>query len=169
MIDRDHKLSLARQAKALGISRGSVYYPPRPVSAADLTLMRRIDEKHLEYPFAGSRMLKGLLNDEGHKVGRCHVATLMKRMGVSQRGATGSSPLANGDLPPPEDLEAGAGTQDLSLSPAEAGRDPPKPGPGHGHHLCPHGARSPLSLGPMARQGSPSTSRPSSIGSAARS
>ena len=58
MIDRNHRLSLARQAKALGISRGSIYYLPRPVPDADLALMRRIDELHMEYPFAGSRMLK---------------------------------------------------------------------------------------------------------------
>ena len=82
MIDRDHELSVSRQARALGISRGSVYYLPRPTSAADLALMRRIDELHLEYPFAGSRMLKGLLQAEGHQVGRLHVATLMKRMGL---------------------------------------------------------------------------------------
>jgi putative transposase len=82
MIDRDHGLSVSRQAKALGISRGSIYYLPRPVSDADLKLMRRIDELHLEYPFAGSRMLKGLLIDEGHDVGRLHVATLMKKMGI---------------------------------------------------------------------------------------
>ena len=82
MIDRDHELSVSRQAKALGISRGSVYYLPRPTSEADLALMRRIDELHLEYPFAGSRMLKGLLQAEGHEVGRLHVATLMKRMGI---------------------------------------------------------------------------------------
>ena len=77
MIDRDHELSVSRQAKGLGISRGSFYYLPRPVSDADLKLMRRIDELHLEYPFAGSRMLKGLLQAEGHKVGRQHVSTLM--------------------------------------------------------------------------------------------
>ena len=82
MIDREHKLSLVRQAKALGISRGSVYYLPCPTSEADLALMRRIDELHLEYPFAGSRMLKGLLTGEGHEVGRCHVSMLMKKMGV---------------------------------------------------------------------------------------
>jgi putative transposase len=81
MIDREHGLSVSRQAKALGISRGSVYYLSRPTSEADLALMRRIDELHLEYPFAGSRMLKGLLRAEGHQVGRLHVATLMKRMG----------------------------------------------------------------------------------------
>jgi putative transposase len=82
MIDRHHDLPLSRQAKALGISRGSVYYLPRAVPAADLALMRRIDALHLEYPFAGSRMLQGLLNTEGHVTGRLHVATLMRRMGI---------------------------------------------------------------------------------------
>ena len=82
MIDRRHDLSIARQASALGISRGSVYYLPRPVPAADLAVMRRIDELHLDYPFAGSRMLQGLLKAEGHCVGRRHVATLMRKMGI---------------------------------------------------------------------------------------
>ena len=82
MIDRTHDLSIARQAKVLNISRGSVYYKPRPVSAEDLVLMRRIDELHLEYPFAGSRMLRDFLNREGVEIGRRHVTTLMKRMGV---------------------------------------------------------------------------------------
>lgn len=82
MIDRSHDLSVAGQARELGISRGSVYYLPRPVSAADLVLMRRIDELHLEYPFAGSRMLRDLLAGEGVVVGRLHVATLMKRMAI---------------------------------------------------------------------------------------
>lgn len=83
MIDRDHVLSLGRQAKALGISRSSVYYAPRPTSDADLALMRRIDELHLDYPFAGSRMLMGLLRGEGRKVGRLHVSTLMKKMAIT--------------------------------------------------------------------------------------
>jgi putative transposase len=83
MIDRDHGLSLGRQAKALGISRGSVYYLPRPASEADLALMRRIDALHLEHPFAGSRMLRDLLRGEGHEVGRRHVSTLMKRMAIT--------------------------------------------------------------------------------------
>lgn len=83
MIDRNHDLSLTRQAKVLGISRGSVYYLPRPVSASDLALMRRIDELHLDYPFAGSRMLQGLLKGEGFDVGRLHVRTLMKKMGIA--------------------------------------------------------------------------------------
>ncbi|WP_182506190.1 IS3 family transposase [Brucella anthropi] len=82
MIDREHKLSVVRQARLLGFSRGSVYYSPRPVSDGDLALMRRIDELHLEYPFAGSRMLQGLLKGEGLETGRLHVATLMKKMGI---------------------------------------------------------------------------------------
>lgn len=65
----------------LGISRGSLYYAPCPTSAEDLRLMRRIDELHMDFPLAGSRMLKGLLGQEGFTVGRLHVATLMKRMG----------------------------------------------------------------------------------------
>ncbi len=82
MIDRSHTLSVAPQAKLLGFSRGSVYYSPRPVSDSDLALMRRIDELHLDFPFAGSRMLQGLLRGEGLETGRLHVATLMKRMGI---------------------------------------------------------------------------------------
>jgi putative transposase len=82
MIDRQHDLSITKQAKALSISRGSVYYLPRPVSVADLAVMRRMDELHLELPFAGSRMLRDLLNAEGVVIGRRHVATLMKRMGI---------------------------------------------------------------------------------------
>ena len=82
MIDRSHGLPVTRQAMALGISRGSVYYQPRPVSAGDLAIMRRIDELHLDYPFAGSRMLRDLLRSEDVEVGRQHVATLMKRMGI---------------------------------------------------------------------------------------
>jgi putative transposase len=82
MIDREHDLSIARQAEVLSISRGSVYYRRRAVSTADLAIMRRIDELHLQFPFAGSRMLRGLLAGEGIKVGRRRVRTLMKRMGI---------------------------------------------------------------------------------------
>jgi putative transposase len=82
MIDRNHPLPISQQAKAVGISRGSAYYQPRPVSDADLELMRQIDRLHLEYPFAGSRMLRDLLKQDGCEVGRKHVATLMKRMGI---------------------------------------------------------------------------------------
>ena len=81
-IDRTHDLPIVRQAKVLNISRGCVYCQPKSVSAQDLALMRRIDELHLEYPFAGSRMLRDFLNREGVEVGRRHVGTLMKRMGI---------------------------------------------------------------------------------------
>jgi putative transposase len=82
MIDREHDLPLARQAKALGLSRSSVYSLPRPVPARDLAIMRRLDELHLEHPFAGSRMLCGMLRSEGIAIGRRHVRTLMRRMGI---------------------------------------------------------------------------------------
>ena len=82
MIDRDHKLSITAQASLLSISRGTVYYLPQPVSPADLALMRRIDQLHLEHPFMGSRMLRDQLDRQGIQVGRRHVRTLMLRMGI---------------------------------------------------------------------------------------
>ena len=82
MINRGHDLALTKQAALLGISRGSVYYEPMPVSPEDLALMRRMDELHLEFPFAGSRMLRDLLAAEGSKIGRRHITTLMQRMGI---------------------------------------------------------------------------------------
>ena len=82
MIDRDHQLSVTRQANAVGIARSTVYYLPRPVPAADLDLMAKIDRLHTEFPFAGSRMLRRLLAFNGSKVGRRHVKTLMQRMGI---------------------------------------------------------------------------------------
>jgi putative transposase len=83
MIDRSHDLSIVRQTKVLNIGRGSVYYKPRPMSAADLAIMRRIDELHLDYPFTGSRMLRDILVREGVAIGRRRVATMMKRMGIA--------------------------------------------------------------------------------------
>ena len=82
MIDRDHALPITRQAELVGISRGNVYYLPRATSEADQRLMKRIDALNLAYPFAGSRMLRDMLNREGFDVGRRHVATLMQRMGI---------------------------------------------------------------------------------------
>ena len=82
MIDRRHDLPITQQAEVLRISRGSVYYLPRPVPDADLAIMQRLDRLHLEFPFAGSRMLRGLLAAEGCKIGRRHVKTLMRRMGI---------------------------------------------------------------------------------------
>jgi putative transposase len=83
MIDATHALPISRQAQLAGISRGSVYYVPKSVSAADLVLMRRLDELHLEHPFMGARMLRDQLNREGFDGGRKHVGTLMKRMGMA--------------------------------------------------------------------------------------
>jgi putative transposase len=82
MIDSGHALPLLRQAELLRLSRSSMYYEPRPVPAAELAIMRRIDELHLEHPFAGSRMLRDLLRGEGVAIGRDLVATLMRRMGI---------------------------------------------------------------------------------------
>jgi putative transposase len=82
MIDRRHDLTVTRQAELLGMSRGSVYYLPRPVSDADLALMRRIDELHLEHPFMGARMLRRQLARQDVHAGRRHIATLMRRMGI---------------------------------------------------------------------------------------
>ena len=82
MIDREHDLPIKRQAEVLKLSRSTVYYQPRPVSAEDLAVMRRIDQLHLDFPFAGSRMLRDFLRAEGVKIGRCRVITLMRRMGI---------------------------------------------------------------------------------------
>ncbi len=82
MIDRSHSLSITRQAKLIGISRGSVYYKDKPVNEKDLAIMRRIDELHLEHPFMGARMLRDQLNRDKIDIGRKRVRTLMKRMGV---------------------------------------------------------------------------------------
>lgn len=83
MIDRSHALPLTQQAKLLKLSRSTLYYKPRPVSEEDLAIMRRIDQLHLDYPFAGSRMLRDLLRGEGVEIGREAVRTMMKRMGLA--------------------------------------------------------------------------------------
>ena len=82
MIDRGHELPLTRQVALLRLGRSSLYYAPRPVPAGELAVMRRIDELHLNYPFAGSRMLRDLLRAEDIVIGREKVATLMRRMGI---------------------------------------------------------------------------------------
>ncbi len=82
MIDRGAEVTVKRQAELLELSRSSVYYMPRPLSERDLKLMRRIDELHLKWPFYGSRKLARELRKEGHEVGRRHVTTLMRRMGI---------------------------------------------------------------------------------------
>ena len=83
MIDPSHDLPLCRQAELLEISRSNVYYLPQSVCESDLVLMRRLDELHLNFPFAGARMLRDMLKLEGFEVGRKHVRTLMGKMGVA--------------------------------------------------------------------------------------
>ena len=84
MIDREHPLPISRQAQLLDISRGMVYYQPKPISPRDQLLMKRIDRLLLELPFAGARILRDLLRQEGHKVGRSKVSRLMRLMGVER-------------------------------------------------------------------------------------
>jgi putative transposase len=82
MIDREHALPVTQQCRLVAVARSSVYYVPQPVAAAELTLMRQLDELHLQHPCAGSRMLRDLLRLQGVSIGRKHVATLMRRMGT---------------------------------------------------------------------------------------
>jgi len=82
MINRTHALPVVRQCQLLKLARSTAYYQPTPVLASALSLMRRIDERHLAHPFAGARMLRDLLRRDGHAIGRRHVATLMRRMGI---------------------------------------------------------------------------------------
>ena len=83
MIDRDHSLPLTRQSEILALSRSSLYYEAVPVSDRDIELMRFIDEIHLKHPYMGSRSIRDQLQDKGHQVGRQHVSTLMKKMGIT--------------------------------------------------------------------------------------
>jgi putative transposase len=82
MIDRGAEPSVKRQAQILDLSRSSVYYVAKPLQERDLVLMRRLDELHLKWPFYGSRKLTRELQKDGHEVGRRHVTTLMRRMGM---------------------------------------------------------------------------------------
>lgn len=84
MIDRTHELPVTRQCQILRLARSTAYYQPQPRSdsAEDLALMRRIDELHLEHPFAGARMLRDMLRREGHPVSRKRIGRLMKKMGI---------------------------------------------------------------------------------------
>ena len=82
MIDKTHELPVVRQVQRLDLSRSSVYYLPQPTPESDLRLMRRIDELLLEHPFAGTRMLRDMLRLENAEVGRKHVSTRMKKMGI---------------------------------------------------------------------------------------
>ncbi len=82
MIDRTHELPLVRQCKILSLARSTAYYQPQPLSESDAVLAKRIDQLHMDWPYAGARMLSRLLKREGMIVGRRHVSTLMKLMGI---------------------------------------------------------------------------------------
>ena len=82
MIYRTHELPVVRQCQLLALACSTAYYQPTPVSAEDLALMRRIDELHLDCPFAGARMLRDLLRREGYTMGRKRVRTVMTRLGI---------------------------------------------------------------------------------------
>ncbi len=127
---RNH--SPAFKAKLLSFSRGSVYYLPRPVSGGDTDLFHRIDELHLDYPFARSRMLQWLLKGDWLEAGRLHVDALMQKMGI--------------EAIYPEHLQTGTRSQNLSLAPPQAGGDPAQSGLGDGHNVCADGSRFCLSL-----------------------
>ena len=83
MINRTHDLSIVRQCQILALARSTAYAQPQPISASELALQRRIDEIHLDYPFTGAPMLRDLLRRDGHSVGRWHVSSLMRRMGIT--------------------------------------------------------------------------------------
>lgn len=82
MIDRSSKVTIVRQCELLGVCRSSLYYQARPMSPTDLALMRRLDELHLDHPFLGARRLAQLLRREGNEIGRRHVGSLMRLMGI---------------------------------------------------------------------------------------
>jgi HTH-like domain len=96
MIDRTHSLPVVWQCQLLGVTRSTAYYQPMPVSDPVLALMRRIDELHLQYPFAGARMLRDLLRQEGHAIGWRRVATRMRRMGITAMYRTPQPRLGGG-------------------------------------------------------------------------
>ena len=126
MIDRTHALPVKRQAELVGISRGTVYYHPEPMSDADLRLMRRIDELRLELPFAGSCMLRDLLRGEGFDAGRRHAATLVRRIGIESRRCT-ASPIRARRAPQAPGVPVPA---------AWAGHRAGQPGLGDGHQCA---------------------------------
>jgi putative transposase len=83
MITRDHPdLRLSHQCRLLSISRSSFYYTPKGESAESQTLMRRIDELFLNYPFYGSRQMVRRLRRDGLRIGRHRVRRLMRLMGL---------------------------------------------------------------------------------------
>lgn len=118
---------MKRQAQPLELTRSHVYYQPRPVSERDLKLMRRIDELHLEAPFYGARKLAAQLRREGHEIGRKHVRTLMRLMGIEAlyRKPRTSIPARGAENQPNELLEQQRNERlDTRATQATIGADP---------------------------------------------
>ena len=134
MINRTHALSLVKQCRLLDVARSTAYYRPVPLSAEELALMRRIDELHLNHPFAGARMLSKMLKREGSLLGRRRVSTLMKRMGI------------HAILPQAQHQQAVSGASSLSVSVAEFVHHPLKPCLGSRYYVHPNEARLRLSV-----------------------
>ena len=125
MIDRTHDLPVVRQCQILRLARSTAYYTPEPTSPADLALMRRIDELHLEYPFAGSRMLRDMLRREEQTIGH-----KTRQDADEEDGYRGAVQEAQHQPAP--------GRSSRLSVPAEEFEDrPAQPGLGHGHHLHP--------------------------------
>jgi putative transposase len=82
MIIREHSLPLTTQCRILNLSRSGIYYVPMLVSDKDRELMRLVDEIHLNHPYLGTRGIRNELWNKGHKVGRSHVRTLMRKMDI---------------------------------------------------------------------------------------
>lgn len=82
MINKEHPLPITQQCHMLNLSRSGVYYLPVPVSDKDRELMRLIDEIHINHPFMGTRGIRNELWDKGYTIGRSHVRTLMRKMGI---------------------------------------------------------------------------------------
>src|ERR1700674_351187 len=129
MIDKSHELPVVRQAELLELSHSNVYYLPRPVTDADLVLMRRIDELHLNYPFAGARMLRDMLKLEGP----CHWPPA--------RGHADGEDGDCGDLPQAQHQHAAPGPSDLSVPSQGPYHRPAEPGLGDRLDVYPDEAR----------------------------
>ena len=95
MISREHPLPIAKQCLVLNLARSTAYYKPCLLPANDLKLMQRMDKLHMDYPFAGSRMLRDMLLLEGHTIGRRHVRTLMLKMDIHAVYRKPDTSLAN--------------------------------------------------------------------------
>jgi putative transposase len=83
LVDHDDPgLPIVTQCRLLKIARSTLYYQPVPAGAEELTVMRRIDELHLECPFYGSRRMAVVLRNDSWVVNRKRTQRLMRLMGL---------------------------------------------------------------------------------------